>query len=435
MRVTSRRSLIGSLVDPFCFLWKPFTVLSLRNYSYSFVVFSLTLSTSWAQAGTKCLEIETATKAISSGRKKSRTKIRLLKGEVLPFVTLNRTTKKYAKITVGLKTYWIPKSKATLPSEDQCQPSSCVNLTQEDAAFENPSSYETFEVAEGEYQVLSSAEFDGTSWYRVAVDESSLWINEDVFESRQTSCSSASDVSETETSRTEESEESEESDSGETSTPASEKSRTWRYGLEAGFGSVSSSPVAGSVTPAPPTNVDVNDDAFDSPFIDNVNDGQGFFLGGFVEIPFLSSWAGRISAGYGERNMSQTIRENPHRTTPSFVTYPELPQSTNSLEFRYLYLAVFPNYSFDLLSVNWRVGLSLKFQYHLDENFNQFRTGPQKLVAYSREVGYEEFEMELSPRFEGHLFDWMFVFIELNNRVSPEVDFQLAPQLGLGFQL
>ena len=141
----------------------------------------------------------------------------------------------------------------------------------------------------------------------------------------------------------------------------------------------------------------------------------------------------KMIAGYQQRSLAHVNRPNPPNG-PSFTTYPELATEIVDVSFASAYLTIFPSFAFDLLSFNWRVGLALRAQYFLNSHSIEFSSGPQKTVKTTQQVGYDQFELELSPRIEIHVLDWLYVFVQVNNRVVPSFDLLLEPAGGLGFQ-
>ncbi len=214
----------------------------------------------------------------------------------------------------------------------------------------------------------------------------------------------------------------------------SEVKSGWTYGVEAGYLiSNSKKPFENLITPTPPSNVDVNEDTYDSPFVDSVSGGSGFDFSGFVQMPLSPLFSLKMQLGYMQRELSYVYRTNPNNTDQSFVTYNQLPQSENTVSFQSVYLTLMPKFSFSLFSVPMDFGLGIRGHYYLQQFRQERRTAPQKLTPYFVDSGYSAFEIEILPRLEVK-FQPIYVYLQLTNQLTGASHFNMDPHLGVGIE-
>jgi hypothetical protein len=210
-------------------------------------------------------------------------------------------------------------------------------------------------------------------------------------------------------------------------------SEGWSFGIEGGYLlSTSKKPFENLITPTPPNNVDVNEDTFDSPFVDSVSGGSGFDVSVFAEMP-LASWLRlRAQLGYMQKELSYVYRLNPHNPDQSFVTYDQLTPSENSVNFQSAHLTLMPKIPFNLISLNFSFGVGVRVHYYFQQFALERRTAPQKLTPYYVESGYNSVEVELLPRLEVG-YDPFYVYFQFTNQVTGSSHFNMDPQIGAGF--
>ena len=212
--------------------------------------------------------------------------------------------------------------------------------------------------------------------------------------------------------------------------PDSEQS--WAWGFEGGYSlSLSAEPFSNILTPAPDPTVDVNDDSFDSPFVDEVKKGSGFSLRGFIEYRWNDWFGTKFFLGYTQREFEYVFRQNPHNPSQSFVTYDQLSQSTDSFSYQAVQLGMMPKARWDLGPVALDFGIGFFMNYYFETHKVEFRTAPIKLTPYYASTGYNQFDFEVAPRLEVHI-DAIYIFGQFNNRLSPS-DFSMSPEVGLGY--
>ncbi len=211
------------------------------------------------------------------------------------------------------------------------------------------------------------------------------------------------------------------------------KKKGWSFGIEGGYLlSTSKKPFENLITPTPPNNVDVNEDTFDSPFVDSVSGGSGFDVSVFAEMPIASWLRLRGQLGYMQKELSYVYRLNPHNPDQSFVTYDQLTPSENSVNFQSAHLTLMPKIPFDLLSLDFSFGLGVRVHYYFQQFALERRTAPQKLTPYYVESGYNNVEVELLPRLEVG-YDPFYVYFQFTNQVTGSSHFNMDPQMGAGF--
>ncbi len=209
------------------------------------------------------------------------------------------------------------------------------------------------------------------------------------------------------------------------------ETQNWFWGIEAGYAlGLSTKPFNNIITPTPDPTVDVNDDAFDSPFIDNVENGTGMAVRGFLEYRWNHWLRTKFLLGYSQREFEYTFRQNPHNTDQSFVTYDQLSRSTATFSYQAIHLGAIPKLHWDLGSVAIDFGLGVFVNYYFEVKEIEFRTAPLKLTPYFVETGYEKFNVELAPRIELHI-DFVYLYGQFNNQMSTS-DFSMSPEIGLG---
>lgn len=325
-----------------------------------------------------CVAVKSTVKALKSG---SDPKIYeyIYPGEPLKVIAVTKD-RKHTKVSLGGDPYWIAAKELETLDGTKCSLNLCAYLEVDDAVYSRPNKKSTATVIdEGLFPVVTNIK----SWYRVKIASGFVWLSGAQLKSYKRSCDGS---------------DADEPREGSATKPPS----GWQFGLEAGYiQNVSSESIKNLLTPVPANGVDVNDDAFDSPFIDEVTDGTGWFAGVTTEFPLFSGFRNRVAFGYKTRSLEYIQRRNPHNASVSFITYDQLVPETVAVDFTFIYATTtvkFEGWSF--LGMIWQPGVLLGVDYSLEELEIEFRTAPQKLTPYLVGTGYQTIEFLYGPRLD-----------------------------------
>jgi hypothetical protein len=274
-------------------------------------------------------------------------------------------------------------------------------------------------VEDGIYPVMTQSR----GWYRVQTTDGHIWIKGSQFNSSRVEC-----------------DESEFLDENIGDQPATIIDRDeiayrkrlekfkWRYGFEFGFiPTTSSKPMENIITPNPGGSTNVNNDSFDSPFIESVAEGYGWFLGGTIEVPMWWDLRGKYSIGYKRRTIDVVARPNP--PAGGAVTYDELDHNEYTQKFDFLYLNfAIKHEGLKVGGFQWQPGLNLGFDYVADSFSQEFQSAPSKLAIYSVETGYENFNLYYGLRLDASINVFTIGIVANINRYGLEPNVTTALQ-------
>jgi len=312
-------------------------------------------------------------------------------GEELGFLSFN---KKQGRATVRLDG---DKFRVEYKNFDQerrpaCGLKMCVRLKNKAQYYKSPNPYDKAEaIADGIYHVVSKS----GGWYRAHTNENYVWFPATQLGDLKTDCDAPV--------TTEVSEEAERPSM--VTTEEDEVNRDieryrWHFGFEGGYISTTSSkPLESLLTPVPAAGTDVNSDTFDSPFVESVTEGTGWFVGGTLQTSLWSNFRAKYSVGYKQRSIRVVTRPNPHAATP--VLYSQLGREEFDETFKFVYLNTVIKYSgFQFWRLQWQPGLNVGVDYALQDFTMEFDTKPNKLTSYSKEAGYDTLTIYGGPRLD-----------------------------------
>jgi hypothetical protein len=336
------------------------------------------VSTSPAQTNS-CVAVKTIVKSLKSG---SSPKVyeNIYPNEPLKVLAVTKD-KKHTKVSLGGEAYWVNVKEFTTLDSSQCSLKMCVYLPTDTMVQSRPNKSATTQIIdEGVFPVVTKVK----SWYRVKLGSGYVWLTGSQLKNHKQDC------------------EAPVSDSVKTQSARSANKMGWLFGVEAGYiFNVSGEPLQNLLTTLPDSTTDVNDDAFDSPFIESVTDGSGWYAGVTTEFPMFWGLRNRIALGYKTRTLEYIQRQNPHNASVSFITYDQLVPETVSQDFSFVYGTTTMKYEgWEFLGLVWQPGVTLGIDYSLDEFVVEFRTAPLKLTPYYVESGYQTIEFLYGPRLD-----------------------------------
>lgn len=372
------------------------------------IVLAAWISPAGAQSNS-CVSLNTSIKGLKAGADQKILEI-IYAGEPLRVLSKSRDDR-HLKVSLGGEAYWVRSKEFTRLDPSNCAKSNiCVYLGPNTQIHSRPRKNDTALVVEtGLFPVVSSY----GSWYRVKTSSGFVWMTGSEMRSRRQGC--------------------EEPVTRETILESYEAPRSrkgWLFGLEGGYlPSVSSEPLNNILTPRPGAGVDVNDDAFDNPFIQEVMDGAGWYVGATVEFPLLWNLRNKLAVGYKTRSLEYVVRPNPFSATNPVITYDQLASETQSYDFTFMYVTTVLKYEgWHVLGLEIQPGILLGIDYSLDEFGITFLTSPQKTVPRVVPSGYNEFEFLYGPR-----LDINFKFLTFNAGAL-FTNYGLEPTFGVGVQ-
>lgn len=301
-------------------------------------------------------------------------------GEPLKVLAVTKD-KKHTKVSLGGEAYWVNAKEFTPLDNSQCSLKMCVYLPTDTMVQSRPNKAATTQIIdEGVFPIVTKAK----SWYRVKLGSGYVWLTGAQLKNHRQDCNAPV------------------SDDVKTRSARGSKKQGWLLGMEAGYIlNVSGEPLKNLLTPVPDASTDVNDDAFDSPFIDSVTDGSGWYAGVTAEFPMFWSLRNKIALGYKTRSLEYVQRQNPHDAGVSFITYDQLTPETVTQDFTFVYATTTIKFEgWDVLGMVWQPGVTLGIDYALDDFAVEFRTRPQKLTPYLVESGYQTIEFLYGPRID-----------------------------------
>ncbi len=358
----------------------------------------------------QCIALPSSVRALKAGTEKIFEPI-YAKEPLLMVGSTKR--KKFIKIKIAESFYWIPYSDYETLTPNQCRINTCVSLSSSVPVYQRPQKKQITSLEqEGVFKILSTLK----GWSRISANDKFFWVmNKDVIENKIACDATSGEVMVKDLS---------------THKSSPKGKSTWMFGFEFGYiFNVSKKPLSNLQTPIPPAGTDVNDDAFDSPFIDSISDGTGWFLGATLETPFFWNLLSKWALGYKTRNLEYVRRNNPHNGSVSFITHDQLIPETVSQEFSFIYAtATIKLNGYQMLGLNWQPGIVLGFDYSLDDFEIEFRTAPLKLTQYYVRSGYQDIEFLYGPKLE---INKGYFNIGLSAIFT---DYGMEPALSLGMQ-
>ncbi len=366
------------------------------------------ISSAQAQANS-CVALEKSAKGLKADSDPKSYEV-IYAGEPLKVVSKSRDNR-HIKVNLGGELYWLrARNMSRLDSSYCAKSTTCVYMGPSSTVHSRPKKDETVRVVDsGLMPVISSH----GSWYRIKTTSGFVWMSGSEMRSSRQGC-----------------EEPVSRDTILESHAPPSGPKGWLFGMEGGYlPSVSAESLENLLTPVPPAGVDVNDDAYGDPFVDEVVDGRGWYVGATVEFPLFWDFRNKIAVGYKTRSLEYIIRPNPNNTVTPVLTYDQLTPQTESYDFTFIYATTVIKYDgWELLGLEIQPGVLLGVDYSLDEFGITFMTGTQKTVPRFVESAYNEFEFLYGPRLD---INFRFITFQAGAIFTT---YGLEPSVGLGVQ-
>lgn len=346
-----------------------------------------------------------------SSVEKNKNKYEVYPGESFSILEDNRASRQ-VRIQVGEGEFWIPQKAVKMMEKPACEPDLCVMLSSANVYHMGPQSNQTMSGMSGIFKVVSRYK----NWYRFKSDYGFGWLNSSQLKKMRVSCSGEAETVEELLV--------------EVKPIRSEKHEGWKFGLEAGYYPIArSDSMTDVLTPLPSGITNVNSDIFDSPFIEEVNDRFGFFVGGSLETPLFWLLRNQFSLGYKYKVIEYVARPNPNAGVAT-VTFDQLQREVLDLDFQFVYLTINPKLKgWDFLYLKWQPGFQVTMDVLLNPQTLEFATAPNKTVLRTVDVGYENIEFYYGPRLD--IKYRSLIFAAAANFHST---YKMEPELRLGFQ-
>lgn len=342
-------------------------------------------------------------------------------GERLKIVSSSKNTSSKIpssfRVLIGDGEYAVKIKKFSRSTASSCGPQMCARLKSAKTYYKSPNPYDKADpLADGVYPVVSKSQ----NWFRVqANNETFVWLSGSQLKGSRVRCDETI------------------SESAAIDSQAPDEDLNydlshyrWRFGFEGGYISqVSSKPLRDLLTAIPAGGTNVNNDSFDSPFIEQINDGVGWYAGATLETAAFWDLRLRWALGYKVRMLETEIRPNPLVPGNAVVTYDQLGRETETDTLSFVYLSTtLKHQGFKFFYLNWQPGVHLGVDFALENYSYEFASRPNKLTVYTVGSGYNSLEFFYGPRLDVTLS--FFVFSMMANFNS----YQMEPTFSVGVQ-
>jgi len=339
----------------------------------------------------------------------TKNKIKFFPGEELKFISKN---KKSTVVSLGDVKYSAKFKKFKKISKPSCGLSVCVHL-------KNSTEYLTAPQGEARASMVNDSVYPvltrSGGWFRVQTSDGFVWLSRTQLMSLKEACDA---------SVTGESSVMIEPEGPEAENPLRYQ---WQYGLEFGYIiSTSSKPMEDLVSARPSGSAAVNNDLYDTPFIESVDGRMGWYLGVSLETYILWDIKAKYSLGYKRKVIDVVTRPNP--PVAGTVTYDDLAREESTQNFGFIYLnTVIKHEGLVFKKILWQPGLNIGLDYSSDNFSQEFQTAPNKLTLYTKTAGYSSLEVYYGPRIDATYGSWtMGVMVNFNR-------YDLEPTLSFGY--
>lgn len=316
------------------------------------------------------------------------------------------------KIQVGEGEFMVRSRDVKLVERPTCEPDLCIMLSAANTYNIAPNSSQAMSGMSGIFKIVSRYK----NWYRFKSDYGFGWIKSTQLKRLKVSCSGEAD-------------EIEDLLEVEVKKIPSARHEGWKFGVEGGYYPMNrSDAMIDALTPIPAGGTPVNNDTFDSPFIQEVNDRFGFFIGGNLETPLFWILRHQISVGYKYRVIEYISRPNP--PSGGSVTFDQLQREAVDMDFHFGYVTWNPKLrGWDILGLRWQPGVQVVADVLINAQSIDFGTAPNKTNLRTKGVGYEAVEIYFGPRLD---IKYRSLVFAVAANFHPDYDFE--PELRGGFQ-